>query len=99
MTTSNLVRRAAAVPSLDAGRHLLAVGQSVRLKSAATKTSRHGQVYRITGMLPAFDGAPQYRIRDANEHYERVARQDEIELVDSTAGAHDTLLERTFGRG
>ena len=100
MKTAGSFRRDVGRPTADSGDHLLSIGQSVTLKSAATKTTRRGQVYRITGTLPPSGGAPQYRIRNSEEHHERVAMQDELEPVKSTGGdAHTSLMERTFGNG
>ncbi|WP_306029806.1 hypothetical protein [Stappia sp. MMSF_3263] len=100
MTTASFRQRYASQSAGDAGEHLLSVGQSVRLKSAIGNTTGQTQVYRITGMMPASAGAPQYRIRNAEENHERVALQDELELVDTTGlNAKATLMERTFGHG
>lgn len=100
MTIASFRQRHARQGVSDAGEHLLSVGQTVRLKSAIGNTTGQAQVYRITGMMPASAGAPQYRIRNAEENHERVALQDELEPVDTAdLGAKANLMERTFGHG
>jgi hypothetical protein len=100
MSSGNFRQRRTDQPKSDPGAHLLCVGQSVRLKSATGKSISPRQVYRITGTMPAFSGSPQYRIRNADEHHERVAMQDELEPIETVGtGTQATLMERTFGHG
>ena len=55
-------------------------------------------VYHITGTLPPSGGSPQYRIRNDDEHHERVTTQDRLEPVRmSSADEGAMLIERTFG--
>lgn len=61
--------------------HLFAVGQTVRLKGGFGAFLKTSDTYRITGTLPPLGEVPQYRIRSDDECYERVATQDDLELV------------------
>ena len=75
--------------------YLFAVGQAVRLKGGF---GRSPYIYHITGTLPPSGDLPQYRIRNVDEHYERVATEDQLELPPaSRGGAGAALIERTFG--
>jgi hypothetical protein len=86
--------------SPDAPTHLYAVGQAVRLKGGFMQRSQGASIYHITGTLPSRGELPQYRIRNDEERHERVATQDNLELVSTSSGSEDdTLIERTFGHG
>jgi hypothetical protein len=61
---------------VEAATHLFATGQIVRLKGGVPLPSQSGNTYRITGTLPPRGDSPQYRIRNDDERYERVATQD-----------------------
>lgn len=77
--------------------HLFAIGQVVRLKSGFVAQAFHGDLYRVTGRLPAQGDSLQYRIRNDDERHERVTTQDNLEAMDpSQSGSHEALLERTF---
>lgn len=57
-------------------------------------------IHHITAMLLLLGNYPQYTIRNDDEHHERVAQQDGLELVSmSLPGSGTTLIERTFGYG
>ena len=59
---------------------------------------RTGSIYQITARLPPLGDSPQYRIRNDDEKFERVARQSELELSNATSdGASATLVEKSFG--
>ncbi|QGZ34123.1 hypothetical protein [Stappia indica] len=100
MTATLFTRRRAGPPAAEQGQHLLTIGQDVRLRSTRGRQATKGDIYRITGVMPVEAGAPQYRIRSAEENHERVAMQDELEPLDASgSGAQATLMERTFGYG
>jgi hypothetical protein len=97
---SNTLQHNAHPARREAARHLFAIGQTVRLKGGFGLQSQSADVYRITGTLPPQGDSQQYRIRNDNENYERVATQDSLEPVRilpvSPSGA---LIEGTFGAG
>jgi len=85
----------------DVPTHLFKVGQAVRFsggfRTAATKSS---DIYRVTATLPPRGDVLQYRIRNDQEHHERMVTQDTIEGIDAAHNGPATLLiERTFGNG
>jgi hypothetical protein len=62
--------------------------------------SQSASIYHITGTLPPSGEYPQYRIRSDEERHERVATQDNLELVLSPSSHKDAdLMERTFDHG
>lgn len=80
--------------------HLFAVGQVVRLKGGFGMLPALGDAYRITATLPPRGNSFQYRIRNDDERYERVATEDSLEPAGaSRPGDISTLAERTFGHG
>lgn len=80
--------------------HLFEIGQAVRLKGGFGAFLKTSDAYRVTGTLPPMGEVPQYRIRNDDERYERVATQDNLEPVRTPlAGGRSTLIERTFGHG
>jgi hypothetical protein len=84
----------------EAATHLFTMGQIVRLKGGFALPSQSVVTYRITGTLPPRGDSLQYRIRNDDEHYERVATQDSLEPVSiSPAGRSGALIEETFGAG
>ncbi|WP_445679573.1 hypothetical protein [Radicibacter daui] len=84
----------------DPFRHLYAIGQTVRLRYDFRHPASYAEVYRITATLPPEGGAPQYRLRNEDENFERVARQDVLEPMRPTAAdRQDALIARTFGSG
>jgi hypothetical protein len=83
----------------EAATHLFTTGQIVRLKAGFGLQSQSADTYRITATLPPRGDSQQYRIRNDDEHYERVATQDSLEPVNiSPAGRSGALIEETFGR-
>ena len=99
MRATSILYRSRALPR-DTGVHRFAVGQTVRLKGRFGRSVSAADVYHITGTLPPRGDSPQYRIRNDDERYERVATQDSIEPIDlSRTGTGATLIERTFGHG
>lgn len=100
MTLTNTSQRRMRPVQPDPNAHLLAIGQTVRLKSNFGAFPKTSDLYQITGKLPPRGGSPQYRIRNEEERHERVTTQDNLEIVQpsSTAG-NASLIERTFGHG
>lgn len=99
MTYHATVRRGARHDRSGAAVHTWSIGQMVRLSDGLGRPVPPGALYRITGTLPANGGAPQYRIRNNDERYERVAAQDSLQLADTPVNSAETLMERTFGYG
>jgi hypothetical protein len=96
-TESNIPQRFKRAPQSDPATHLFAVGQTVRLNGGLL---RSGASYQITARLPPIGDTPQYRIRNDDEKFERVARQSELELSHATSdGASTSLVEKSFGLG
>ncbi len=65
----------------EAPAHIFAVGQSVRLKGGFKGPALPEEVYQVTATLPLTGDLPQYRIRNDDERYERVATQDSLEPI------------------
>ena len=63
--------------------HRFTIGQSVRLKSRFGLSPDTAETYRITGILPARDNSPQYRVRNDEERYERMTTEDSLEEVEA----------------
>jgi hypothetical protein len=75
---------------------LFTSGQDVRLKNAFLQA---GNVYRITASLPPNGASPQYRIRNENEKFERMAAEADLELVSAPQSSEgDASIEKLFGR-
>ncbi len=80
------------IPTLEGAVHQFSVGQIVRMRSRSGVFPKTDEVFRITRTLPARDNLLQYRLRSDAENYERVATEDNLELVGSepvTEGAAD----------
>jgi len=69
------------IPPLEAEAHRFSVGQIVRMKGRLGIIPMTDDIFRITGTLPARDNILQYRVRNDGESYERVAAEDNLELV------------------
>jgi len=96
MTATRILQRSPHPTRRDAATHLFTVGQAVWLKGGDRRSAV--PVYHITGTLPPSGGSPQYRIRNDDEHHERVTTQDRLEPVRmSSADEGAMLIERTFG--
>lgn len=95
MTLANTVTKARQ-PRRETATHLFAVGQSVRPKGGFAKMIMPTDVYHITATLPPRGNALQYRIRCAEERYDRVMAEDELEAVELVQ-ADSSLITRTFG--
>ncbi len=98
MNTATIGQRNARQSRREAPAHLFAIGQAVRLKGGFGRVPLPADIYHITGTLPPRGNSPQYRIRNDDERYERVATQDSLEPV-GIAQLGPSLLERTFGHG
>jgi len=99
MTTVNALRSAKLSPQVAAASHSFGIGQAVRLRPSFKYASVAG-IYYVTATLPSSGDQPQYRIRNDEERYERVATQDSLEAVTASSDStKTTLVERTFGRG
>jgi hypothetical protein len=61
--------------------HRFAIGQSVRLKGTIAMALQTGDMFRITGRMPASDWSPQYRISNDEGRHERVAEENNLEEV------------------
>ena len=81
MDSTILQRNARPTRYVQAATHLFTTGQIVRLKGGVPLASQSANTYRITGTLPPRGDSPQYRIRNDDERYERVATQDSLEPV------------------
>jgi hypothetical protein len=83
----------------EAAPHLFTTGQIVRLKDGFRLRSQSAATYRITTALPPRGDSLQYRIRNDDELYERVATQDSIEPVRmSPASDSGAPLRATSGQ-
>lgn len=71
--------------------HRFSVGQSVRLKRKFGLSPATAENYTITGMLPARDNSPQYRIRSDEEKHDRVTTEDTLEGLDEAANQFAAL--------
>jgi hypothetical protein len=97
--SSNLLRRARPVRQ-EAETHLFAVGAAVRLKGGYGSLLKSAEIYHVTATLPPRGNSLQYRIRNDEERYERVATQDDLEAVAMLQPTDNAaLVERTFGNG
>jgi hypothetical protein len=98
MIDSTTLQRNAHPIRREAATHLFTMGQIVRLKGGFALPSQSLVAYRITGTLPPRGDSLQYRIRNDDEGYERVATQDSLEPVRiSPACPSSALIEGTFG--
>ena len=73
--------------------HRFAIGQSVRLKGTIGMALQTGDMFRITGRMPARDWSPQYRISNDEGRHERVAEENNLEEI--AVAAPRPLLARS----
>jgi hypothetical protein len=78
--------------------HRFAIGQSVRLKGTIGMALQTGDMFRITGRMPARDWSPQYRISGDEGRHERVAEENNLEEI-TVAASPGPLLARSESRG
>ena len=83
---------------LDVPPHRFSVGQIVKLTNRIGVWPKTEEIYRVTGTLPARDDALQYRIRCDNERYERVATEDNLELVRAPQNADSAAVRSWTSR-
>ena len=74
--------------------HHFAIGQSLRLKGTIGMALQTGDMFRITGRMPARDWSPQYRISNDEGRHERVAEENNLEEV-TVAPSPRPLLARS----
>jgi len=89
MTAANIARRFKRSLDPRPTAHLFTVGQAVRLKSGFV---RSGNIYLITAKLPPSGDLPQYRLRNDNEKFERMATQADLEPVSTSPRVEDDPL-------
>jgi len=89
MTAANIARRFKRSLQSHAATHLFTVGQAVRLKSGFL---RPGNIYIITAKLPPSGDLPQYRVRNDDEKFERMATQADLEIVSTSLRVEGDLL-------
>ena len=77
-TEADIPQRFKRVPSAPQATHEFRIGQAVRLRGGFV---RSGEVFLITALLPPVGDSPQYRIRNNEERFERVATQTSLEPV------------------
>jgi hypothetical protein len=95
MTQANTSQRTKRSLLPHSATHLFTVGQAVRLKGGFRRAA---DIYLITAKLPPSGDAPQYRIRNHDEQFERVTTQDNLQSVATpTGGESATLIEESFG--
>jgi hypothetical protein len=94
MMDSTILQRNARPIRHEVATHLFTMGQIVRLKNGFALQPRSAAIYRITATLPPRGDSFQYRIRNDDEVYERVATQDSLER----AGGEGALVEATSGQ-
>ncbi len=83
-----------------AATHVFAIGQTVRMRGNFGTFPKTAEAYRITATLPPRGGSFQYRIRNDDERYERMATEDSLEaMLVPPADEGPALIERTFGQG
>lgn len=100
MTATSTPQRSARPIQSEAAIHLFAIGQTVRLRGGyGAFTSRFGDIYRITRMLPPSGTSLQYRIRNDHELHERVATEDSLEMtLQDETKEEASLVASTFRR-
>ena len=74
--------------------HRFDIGQSVRLKGTIGMALQTGDMFRITGRMPARDWSPQYRISNDEGRHERVAEENNLEEVTVAASPWSLLGRR-----
>ena len=63
----------------DVSGHKFKVGQSVHYTSGPYGSSWRGGVFKIMQLLPPQGGECQYRIKSADEPYDRVVKESELD--------------------
>jgi hypothetical protein len=65
----------------EEGIYRFAVGNMVRLSRAMSLRNAVEGPYEVLGRLPARDGALQYRVKSDREPYQRIVKEDELDLA------------------
>jgi hypothetical protein len=71
--------------------HRFAIGQSVRLRGTIGMSLQTGDMFRITGKMPARNWSPQYRISSDEGRHERVAEENNLEEIAVVASPRSLL--------
>jgi hypothetical protein len=87
-----ILQRSARPIRYDAQPHLFTTGQVVRMKDRVDLQSPSTATYRIIAQLPMRGHSLQYRIRNDQELYERVAAENSLEPVGIPAGDASNAL-------
>ena len=96
-TAANIPRRFQRSLPSHAATHLFTLGQAVQLKDGLWGS---GKIYLITAKLPPNGDSLQYRIRNDDEQFERVAMQANLDAVGTPIGGEgDSLVEKSPGLG
>jgi len=69
--------------------HIFALGDVVCFQSRSPV--KLPDSFEITALMPQRDGVVQYKVKSENEQFERVVRQDDIELVYSDRPANSNV--------
>jgi hypothetical protein len=64
--------------------HKFKVGQAVSFTSGPFGRGGGNEIYKITYLLPAEDDDCRYRIKNANEPHERVAKESQLDRIPSS---------------
>jgi hypothetical protein len=83
-TETEIPQRFKRAPSSATAEHAFRIGQAVRMRGGYV---RSGEVFHITAKLPPVGDSPQYRIRNDEERFERVATEASLDPVDPTPSA------------
>ncbi|PSH64966.1 hypothetical protein [Phyllobacterium sophorae] len=62
--------------------HRFVIGQQVRMRSGGGAMMKPSAIFQILATLPPLGRSFQYRIRDAEEKYERITTEDNLEALD-----------------
>ncbi|MEK1855414.1 MAG: hypothetical protein AAAC48_27005 [Phyllobacterium sp.] len=62
--------------------HRFTIGQQVRMRSGGGAMMKTTAIFEILATLPPLGQSFQYRIRDAEEKYERITTEDNLEAID-----------------
>ena len=91
--TADIPRRSRAALPSNPSTHLFALGQAVQLKDGLWAS---GRIYLITARLPLSGDLPQYRIRNDDEQFERMAMEASLESVNAAARGKSELPRRSL---
>jgi hypothetical protein len=73
------------------------IGEIVRLNRVTNRALRAPASFEIVALLPSDGRSYEYRVRSEQEHYERVVREDDLEIPNqSTAGTDSNSADVVF---